>query len=56
MRKDLENAKAYKIGYKALSCGDRSFTMEVVNTLEEAMKKLEKWESLGWQTKIMAVR
>lgn len=56
MRKDLENAKAYRIGYRAVDCGDRYFTMERVDTIEEAMKKLKKWENFGWQTKIMAIR
>ena len=56
MREDLIGAKAYRIGYKAIECGDRHFTYEVVKTFEEAMVKLNHWKSLGWHTKIEAIK
>lgn len=56
MREDLIGAKAYKIGYKAVECGDRHFTCQIVKTFEEAMEKLNQWKALGWYTKITAIK
>lgn len=50
-REDLVNAKAFNVGYKAL--GDRHFTMEKVDTYDEAMEKLTRWQENGWKTKIL---
>lgn len=47
--------KGYRVGYKAVNCGDRHFTMEKVKTYDEAMNKIKKWENNGWQTKIMPI-
>lgn len=56
MREDLIGAKGYEIGYKAVDCGDSSFTMMVVSSYEEAVIKLEQWEGYGWKTKILPVK
>lgn len=56
MRKDLENAKAYKIGWKAPDCGDIYFTTKIVKTFEEAVYLLNKWKEEGFQTIIWPVK
>lgn len=56
MREDLIGAKAYRIGYKAIECGDQHFTCQTVKTFEEAEEKLKRWEALGWRTIIRAVK
>lgn len=56
MREDLIGAKGYEIGYKAVDCGDSSFTMMVVSSYEEAIIKLNEWAARGWQTKILPVQ
>lgn len=53
MRKDLIGAKAYKVGYKLN--GDMYHRFEIVNTFEEAVKRMNEYEAKGWNPMVKAV-
>ena len=53
MRKDLVGAKAYKVGYKLI--GEQYYLYDIVDTFEEAVKRLEEYKKKGWNPTIKAM-